>query len=105
MIGNAHIIVALVAGLSAGLVFFLAGRRMLRRRPEADAMEAPQPTAALQPRRVVNQNNLSPEAQAFIKALQTNAAPPAPEPSTDPIWAVDIWDTRHAPGEARGLPH
>ena len=104
MIGNAQLIVALCAGLAAGLVFFLAGRRMLDHRHPIDPVMEQSPAEAPQPHSRSTQDNLSPEAQAFIKAFQSHNEPP-PKASDDPIWAVDIWDTRHAPGVNQGLPH
>jgi hypothetical protein len=102
MIAHAQLLTALVAGTLAGLVFLLLGRWLMSRRSVGDS----EPTQAplLQPRAVVTQDYLSPEAQAFIKALQSHKEPPA-KPSEDAIWAVNIWDTRQPPDGVRGLPH
>lgn len=95
--------IALISGLAAGLLVLLVGRHMLAGRDVA----SPEPALTLEPvlqPRTLTQDNLSPEAQAFVDALKSNAVLPR-KPAEDPVWRLDVWDTRHAPGEAQGLPH
>lgn len=103
MIAHGQLLIALAAGTLAGFVFFLAGRWLMGRERADDRELAEEP--ALQPPPAVSQDNLSPEALAFIKALQSPEQEAPPKPSIDPIWAVDIWDDRQSPDGARGLPH
>jgi hypothetical protein len=104
MVAQTQLLLALAAGALAGLLFLLLGRWLMARdsqaAPDVPAEQAP----ALQARPAVTQDNLSPEAQAFIKALQGHTEAPK-KPSVDPVWAVDIWDARQSPGGTRGLPH
>ncbi len=102
MIAHGQLFVALAAGILAGFVFLLAGRWLMRRERADNGELAQEPM--LQPRPVQTQDNLSPEALAFIKALRSPEQAP-PKPSIDPKWAVDIWDDRQSPDGARGLPH
>ncbi len=103
MIDQAQLILAVSAGMLAGFCFLLIGRRLRagapHEKPVADAVSLP----LAQPYRSLAEAELTPEVQTFIAAL---TARDAPKPRTeDPIWAVDIWDTREHRSEAQGLPH
>ncbi len=94
----------MVSGLAAGLMFYLAGRVILARKSiESAPGEDGEPDALPQAKRSEQPSELSPEAQAFIQALQ--AKEPAPKQSDDRLWVVDIWDSRKPQDGARGLPH
>ena len=103
MNGSEHIIIALISGLAAGLLVMLVGRRMLAgwnvAPPEPVLTQEP----LLQPRPSAP-DNLSPEAQAFVDALKSNAVLPQ-KPAEDTVWRLDVWDTRHTPSGAQGMPH
>lgn len=104
MIPHFQLLMAIAAGILAGLGFLLVGRRLMGSAPQLDLADEPQEAPAMQPRPRITQDNLSPEAQAFIKALQSHKEPP-PNPDDELVWAVDIWDARQSPGKAQGLPH
>lgn len=104
MLDNAQIWIAMVSGLAAGLMFYLAGRMVFARKGiESAPSEDGEPGVLPRAKGSEQRSELSPEAQAFIQALQ--AKEPAPKQSDDRLWVVDIWDSRKPQDHARGLPH
>lgn len=102
MIDHTQLIIAVVAAIVAGMSFLLIGRRLLAAAPEREDAP-PAERLAVQPISAPGKDELSPEAKAFIAALQGRDAP---KPETeDPIWSVQIWDDRDHRHGAQGLPH
>jgi hypothetical protein len=93
MTGQMYLFFALTLGIVAGLIFYLIGRAWLASPPPAE-----EPEEKLRPRPQPVEGDLSPEVQAFIKALET---PDTPKTS-ERLRLVEVWDARQNPWQAQG---